>query len=315
MKIFISGAAGFIGSAVSAELVRRGHKVLGMARDKDEAKIVGGTGATPVIGDLLEGGEWCGVIGEADKVISLTQPVNPGDEVTRDNIESYDMKHTEAVTNLIKAASDGKARQVIVTYHTDCFGDRDGRWVENDAAAHDPIGFCRPMSGSFEAVERTAEDAGILLVRLYPANVYGNGGWFPMLVGDMLDGKARMVEPGRNYLNLVHIEDLAAMYALVAEKVEGSEVFILSDNRPVRQVDMMRHLADLLDVRAPDKVSLGAFAKQYGILEAECVSSSTRVSSTKAIQTLGYEPKVRSYEQGFLYTLKQMGVEPRRKAA
>jgi len=315
MKIFVSGAAGFIGSAVSAELVKRGHKVLGMAIDDTEAKIVKGTGAIPVIGNLFEGGEWCNIVGEADKVISLTQPCSAGDVVTKENIGAYGRKHTEAVTNLIKAASDGNARQVIVTNHTDCFGDRKGRWVESDAAAHDPIGFCKPLSYSFDAIERTAEDAGLALVSLYPAMVYGNGGWFPMVVNDMQSGTLRMVEPGNNYLNLIHIEDVAALYALVAEKVEGSDVFILSDDRPATQMEIMSHLADLLDVKVPEMVSIEEFTRIYGYLTAESVSASTRVSSLKAIQKLGHEPRVRSYEKGFAYTLKLMGIEPRRKAA
>lgn len=315
MKIFVSGAAGFIGSAVTAELVKRGHDVLGMAIDDREARIVGDSGAKPIIGNLYEGGEWCNVISEADKVISLTQPTKMDDIVTRDNIGSYSRKHTEAVTNLIKAASDSKVRQVIVTNHTECFGDRKGKWVESDAAAHDPVGFCRTLSGSFEAIERTAEDAGVSLVNLYPASVYGNGGWFSMVVNDMLNGRMKMVAPGTNYLNLIHTEDLATLYSLIAEKIEGSDVFILSDDRPVTQIDMMSHLADLLDVNVPEKVSFGEFEKLYGWLAAECVSTNTRVSSLKAIQTLGLEPKVRSYEKGFEYTLKLMGIEPRRLAA
>jgi len=315
MKVFVSGAAGFIGSAVTADLVKRGHKVLGMAIDNNEAKIVKEAGGKPVIGDLRMGGEWCDIIGEADKVISLTQPMKMGDVVTRDNIESYGRKHTEAVTNLIKAAADGKARQVIVTNHTECFGDRKGRWVESDAAAHDPVGFCRPLSGSFEAIERTAEDAGLSLVNLYPAPVYGNGGWFPMVVDEIRNGTMKTVEPGNNFLNLIHVDDLATMYSLVVEKVEGSDVFILSDDRPVTQLDMIGHLAALLDVKMPEVVSFAEFEKLYGWLEAECVSCNTRVSSLKAFQTLGYAPKLRSYEQGFLYTLKQMGIEARRKAA
>jgi len=315
MKIFVSGAAGFIGSAVSAELVKRGHKVLGMAIDDKEVDIVRKTGAIPVQGDLFKGGEWCNIVAEADKVISLTQPTKVGDVITRDNIDSYSRKHTEAVTNLIKAASDGNARQVIVTNHTECFGDRGGKWVESDAAAHDPVGFCRPLAGSFEAISRTAEDAGLSLVNLYPAPVYGNGGWFPMVVDEMIKGKMKMVSPGTNYMNLIHIDDVAALYSLVVEKVEGSDVFILSDDRPVKQIDMMSHLADLLDVDVPEMVSIAEFEKLYGLLEAECLSCNTRVSSLKALQTLGHKPIIRSYEQGFAYTLKLMGVEPRRKAA
>ena len=309
MKVFISGADGFLGSAVTAELARRGHEVVGLARDEAGMKRVQDAGGRCVRGDLFESGPWCAEIRDADKVISLTRPFRLDEDIPPEGMQEYGMKHAEAVTNLIKAAADGKAKAVITTYHTSCLGDRKGRWVESDAAAIDPVGWCRPLAGSFEAIEEIAGEAEVPLVRVYPAMVYGDGGWFRRIVDAFRSGRAKVVEPGDNFLSLIHVEDLAGLYALITERIDKDDVFILSDDRPVTQRDLLDHVAALMGKPKAPMVDLDAYAGQFGRLMAESMASSTRASGVKAIDTFDYELRHGGYEKGVEYTLKSMGLE------
>jgi nucleoside-diphosphate-sugar epimerase len=312
MKVFVSGASGFLGSAVTTELARRGHEVTGLTRDEQGAKTVKNAGGKPIIGDLFKGGAWCDAIKNVDKVISLTQPISIEEKVDLSKIAEYSHKHTESVTNLIKAAADGKAKAVIVSYHTLCFGDRMGKWV-NDFDFVNPVGFCRPLAGSFEAVERVGEDAGLPLINIFPGMVYGNGSWLKMIIDSFQKNTAKVVEPGNNYLSLIHVEDAATLYALAAEKLGKSENFTLADDRPVTQRVLMDHIADMLDQSPVPMVDFNTYAKLYGKLMAETMSSSIRVQGIRAMDLLGHIPKLRSYEAGIRYTLKSMGIEPRKK--
>jgi nucleoside-diphosphate-sugar epimerase len=312
MKIFISGASGFVGSAVTSELARRGHEVIGLVRDKARAAIVKKAGGRPVVGDLIENGSWCSDIKESDRVISLTQPFKLGDNIPLDKMEDYGRKHAESVTNLIKAAAEGMAKSIIVSYHSLCYGDRKGKWVA-DADAIDPIGYCRPLTGSIKTIDAVGEDSGIPIVRMFPALVYGNGGWFKRLIESFRSGKAKIVEPGNNFLSLIHVEDLAFAYAQAVEKLNENETLALSDNRPVVQSTLMEHIADLLDMSAPNMVDFKSYASEFGLMEAETLSTSTRVPGIHAMDVLDYVPKHRSYEEGVRYTLCQMGIEPRQK--
>ena len=306
MKIFIAGASGFLGSAVTKELANRGHNVTGLVRTGENQPLKQ-KGVNYLTGDLLESGEWCDRIREADTVISLISPIDSSEKIPKDKVESYSRKHTEEVANLIKAASDGNANTVIATFHTDCYGNRHGKWA-SDADAVDPIGYCRPIEGSLKVVDELAEETELNVIRVFPAMVYGNGGWFKGLIEALKAGKAKLVEPGDNFLNLIHIDDVAGLYAEIVENVNNSDVFTLSDDRPVTQRTLMSHITALMGLPEPKMVDFNTYAKEFGLLQAESMSSSTRVPGIRAIDMFGYAMKARSYEQGVLMTLQSMGV-------
>jgi nucleoside-diphosphate-sugar epimerase len=307
MRIFIAGASGYLGSAVTKELAGKGHDITGLVRSGSSQSLKQ-KGVNYLTGDLLESGEWCDKIREADTVISLINPFDANEKISKDNVEAYSRKHTEEVANLIKAASDGNAKTVIATFHTDCYGNRHGKWA-SDADAVDPIGYCRPIADSLKAVDELAEETELNVIRVFPAMVYGNGGWFKSLIENFKSGKAKLVEPGDNYLNLIHIDDVAGLYAEIVENVNNSDVFTLSDDRPVTQRDLMNHIAALMGLPEPKMVDFNTYAREFGTIHAESMSSSTRVPGIRAIDMFGYAMKARSYEKGVLMTLKSMGVE------
>lgn len=311
MKMFVTGATGFLGNAVVAELVNRGHKVMGLVSNHETGKTIKEAGGHYVVGDLKASGAWCEEVKEADKIISLDTPFAANEpipkEVTPALLDAYGKRYMEGVTNLIKAAADGKAKGVIINYGSLCMGDRKGRWV-SDTDSLDPVGYCRPITGYFKSITKTAEDAGLPLIELYTAHVYGNGACFAQLVEGFKDGTARVIGSGDNYMSIIHVEDAAALIALAAEKLDKSENICLSDNRPVTQRVFMEHIAGLIDLPTPQSVDFETFARDNGMLIAETFASSTRVPGLKAMELLSYALKHRSYEEGVLYTLKTMGV-------
>jgi uncharacterized protein YbjT (DUF2867 family) len=77
MKVALTGATGFIGSHVLADLYKHGHDVTALVRDGDQAEIVAARGATPTVVDLYDRPAVASVFGDADGPSTQPVPVTP----------------------------------------------------------------------------------------------------------------------------------------------------------------------------------------------------------------------------------------------
>lgn len=345
MKVFVSGASGFLGGAVTSELARRGHEIIVLDNElkqsveepyleevilkKEVLMEEGGVKEAETFvpeekrpfaenagmpgnirhfyGDLSdEGQEWTKELRDCDKIISLTKPFGEEEDIPADEIKEYGEKHARDVVNLIQKAAGGKAKTAMITYHALCLGDRGGKEV-SEVDALDPVGFCRPLEGSFEPITLAGKEAGIKLVSLYPSMVYGGEGWFRTLVNNIAYGKAKIVEPGDNYLSLLHIDDLAGLYAEIAERIDEDAMYMLSDSAPVTQKNMLIHIAGLLGAPVPQVADFETYARKFGRLEAESMSASIKVNARKVLDDTGYSLKFPNCREGIPGVLRGMG--------
>ena len=81
MKVALTGATGFIGSHILAELQEHGHEVTALVRDDAQADTVAARGATPAVVDLYDRAGGRGLLGDADGAIHTA---SPGDETSAD---------------------------------------------------------------------------------------------------------------------------------------------------------------------------------------------------------------------------------------
>src|SRR3989440_11863818 len=81
MKVALTGATGFIGSHVLAELQQHGHEVTALARADAQAEAVAARGATPAVVDLYDRPAVVSVLSDADGAIHTA---SPGDETSAD---------------------------------------------------------------------------------------------------------------------------------------------------------------------------------------------------------------------------------------
>jgi nucleoside-diphosphate-sugar epimerase len=208
MKVFVTGATGFVGSAVVEELIKAGHQVLGLARSEAGEKSLASMGAHVHRGDLQDLESLRSGAGAADAVIHTAF--------------NHDFSNYGAAAELDRRAIEtmgealaGSDRRLVVTSGTLVLQRKGELMTEEDA--HDPA---FPRKSEESAVAASSSGVNVSVVRL-PPSVHGDGdhGFVPRLISIAREkGVSAYIGDGRNRWPAVHRIDAANLYRLVVEK-------------------------------------------------------------------------------------------------
>ena len=281
MRVFVTGATGFIGSAIVQELLDAGHQVTGLVRSEESARQLAALGAQAHRGTL-------------DDLNSLKQGVAASDGVIhtafihdfskfKENCE-IDRRAIEAMGSVL-AGSD---RPFVVTSGTGLLNL--GRLAtEADKPTADPNTIPRVASEEAAAAVAT-RGVNISVVRL-PPSVHGQDdhAFVPMLIELAREkGVAAYIGEGLNRWPGVHRLDAAHLYRLVLEKEVAGSVFhgVADEGVPFR--DIAGIIGERLNLpvvsKSPDEAAahFGWFA-HFAALDSPASSAQTRA-------LLGWQP-------------------------
>jgi nucleoside-diphosphate-sugar epimerase len=293
MRIFVTGASGFVGSAVVAELVAAGHHVIGLARSNASADAVEAAGARVHRGDIDDPDALRAGVAAADGAIHLA---------FRHDFDDYANAALEdrRAIDALGAALAGSGRPLVVTSGMIGLTGSSGVITEIDAAAS-----TSPRLSEAAALPWAAKGVRVSVVRL-PPTVHGEGdhGFVAGLTAIARDkGESGYPGDGANRWPAVHRFDAAALFRWAVESAPAGAVLhaVAEYGVPVRDIAAIigRHLDVPVTSISPEDV-----ARHFGWLGA-MFSMDAPASSDLTRRMSGWTPThvglVDDLEQGHYF--------------
>ncbi|MBP1204663.1 nucleoside-diphosphate-sugar epimerase [Duganella sp. 1411] len=282
MKVFVTGAAGFIGGSIAAGLVKAGHEVVGLVRKPEQIAELQKIGVTGVIGSLADRDLLIAQARSADAVINAASSDNRA---------------------AVEAFIDGLAGSGKVFLHTSgssIVGDASGGLGTDRIYYEDQLPEPTPDKAARVAIDNlvlAAAGKGVRSAVLCNTLIYGHGALprdsvqLPRLLKQARkSGIVRHVGPGLNIWSNVHIDDVVDLYLLALEKTEaGAFYFVESGEASFR--DMAAAMARALDLGEPQDWPLEQAKEEWGYEMASYgLGSNSRVRGKRAREQLGWQP-------------------------
>ena len=326
MKVFITGATGFIGGQVARQLRDRGDDVVCLVRNPEKAAPLKEIGCTLVSGDLGDreairaGMDGCDAVIHAAAMYEVGIP-----ESQRPAMYEANVTGTE---NVLGAAKDAGTPKIVYVSTVGAFGNTHHQVVD-ESYEHPGREFTSYYEETKVGAHKVAKEmiaAGLPCTIVQPGGVYGPGDTSSIaaLLDQFMSGKMPLLPFPELGICLSHVEDIAAGIILALDKGAAGETYVISG--PATTVrEAINVVASVTGKKAPKHAvpvplmkALTPIGPLVGKLMGqppnlrELIASADNVtfwaSYEKAGRELGYAP--RGLEEGLRQTLEAEGRLP-----
>ncbi|MFD7319775.1 SgcJ/EcaC family oxidoreductase [Streptomyces sp. NPDC059875] len=278
MKVLLTGATGYIGSAVTDHLAAAGHQVVALTRGAEpqpgrgwHAQLVGDTADAASLADV--------VTPDIEAVIHLAPPSGDADVDT-------------AVIEALAAPLRGTGRPFVYTSGVWVLGTTGEAQEVDEQAPVNPIDIVGYRPRIEERVLAEAAE-GVRAVVVRPGIVYGRGGGIPAILVDRARRQGVPEYYGDQGVRwpTVHVDDLAELFVAAVERAQAGTVWHGVGEPAVAVRDLARAAGRAAGVlAAPHAVPVEQAAEVFGPLFADALALDQSVSGAAARTALGWQP-------------------------
>lgn len=281
MRVFVTGASGFVGSAVVKELLSAGHRVLGLVRSENAADTLKQTGADVLLGDINDQDIIRRGATECDAVIHTAfnhdfSQYKASCEADRIVIETFG------------DATSGTGKPVVITSGIGLL--RGDSIITEDDVPTVSSDVMPRIASEEAAASANTKGANVYVVRL-PPTTHGTGdhGFIHYVINMAKENsKSAYIGDGQNLWPAVHRFDAAAVYRLIVEKKPEQKVFhpVAEQGIPFAKIagSISKGLNLPLVSLSPDE------AQQHFTWFTHFASFDCPASSAKTKEILGWQP-------------------------
>jgi len=278
MKVFVTGATGFIGTETVRELISAGHQVVGLVRTEEKGAQLTKAGAQFLVGSLDDHDVLAKGASESDAVIHLAFIHDFSDYA------GSCAKDRVAIESMATALL-GTGKPLVITSGTLSL-------PSGKLGTEDLEGNSNPRSlNEIFALGFAGIGVKVSVVRL-PPTVHGDGdqGFVPMLIKKAKEsGVSAYIGDGESHWSAVHKRDAARAYVAVIEKGKGGRYHVV-DEEGVRIKEIASLIAKKLGLEAVSKAAGDEANAHFGFL-GMFLGIDNLVSNKKTRGELGWEPK------------------------
>ena len=283
MKVFITGASGYIGGAVAHRLQRAGYHVSGLARTEESGELLRAKGVEPVIGKLSDLPVLAQAAKHADAVINTA---DADDRVS---------------AQVLSEALHGSGKPFIHTSGSGIVGDlAQGEPSDKVFDETTPLSPLPQMQNrhTIDNLVLAAADRSVRSVVLRPGLIYGrSSGLRPhsFQVPTLIDqarrsGVPRYIGRGLNTWSHLHIDDLAELYLLVLEHASPGSLYY-AENGEADMATAVGSITRMLKLTAqPEGWPIERAVQEWGPRAHVALGSNSRVRADKARRELHWQP-------------------------
>ncbi len=281
MKVFLTGATGYVGSVVAEKLLGKGYDVLGLARNEAAEAKLNDKKIGFLRGDLTDVEVLKRGASESDAVIHTAFSHNFSDY---NDAVKLDRKVIAAFAEVLAQTN----KPFIVTSSSAILGDTRGSEADEDYPFDQNSS--RLLRGEVEWDVLRLPQKGIrsIVLRL-PLFVYGRGGssFVPFMIRQAKDAEtANYVESGEQRVSAVHVEDAADLYVLALETSTAKGLYNVAAE-DVSMKDLNEAIARLLNIKA-SSISAEEAKEKFGKM-FDFLSINNQLSAEKVRRELGWK--------------------------
>jgi uncharacterized protein (TIGR01777 family) len=287
VRVLVTGASGFLGSAVSDALLARGDEVVGLSRDPERARSSNPTVGWHAWNATAERPPAAAIEG-TDAVVNLIG--EPIDQRWTDEAKQRIRDSRERATkNLVDAlsAADPRPRALVSQSAVGYYGDREEAIV--DDSTEPGTTFDAGVCVAWEMAARGAEELGMRVAIIRTGLVLDREhGLLKQLLPPFRMGLGGPIAGGRQYMPWIHVDDWVRLVLWVLNGDDRSGVYNATAPNPVTNADLSKALGRVLGRPAIVPVPKLAMKARFGSELGEVVTGGQRALPRRALDS-GFE--------------------------